>query len=242
VSSPPGLSISKANGWSFTHGETPLIAAISCRRLDVVKLLLKAPDLAIDAVDSRKETALMAAASVGWDEAALLLLRAGAGRWLRNTAGLTAADLAGARGRLALQALIEADPAVVHVHDAAAAGKHQLVLALLRQGCPPNFRDERPGKSAMSPLMAACKAGQIDVVRILLRLPDVLAEVNMCDQAGLTALHHAAAAGFTDVTFLLMSNGADRAVKDLQGLTPQNLAARHGFGTLVAFLGQQILA
>ena len=94
----------------------------------------------------------------------------------------------------------------------------------------------------MSPLMAACKAGQIDVVRILLRLPGVLAEVNMCDQAGLTALHHAAGAGFTDVTFLLMSNGADRAVKDLQGLTPQNLAARHGFGTLMAFLGQQILA
>jgi ankyrin repeat protein len=90
--------------------------------------------------------------------------------------------------------------------------------------------------------MAACQAGKIDVVRILLRLPDVLAEVNLSDALGLTALHHAAAAGYTDVTFLLLSNGADRHIRDLHGNTPQGLAAKHGVGTLMAYMSQQIIA
>ncbi len=68
-----------------------------------------------------------------------------------------------------IAAIIDADPYCVHIHDMCEKGKLLMINALLKQGCPPNYRDERVGLQYQTPLMAACSGGQADVVRMLLR-------------------------------------------------------------------------
>jgi hypothetical protein len=77
-----------------------------------------------------------------------------------------------------------------------------IVSALIKQGCPPTFCDEReyialtdaanarpasmkpnPLKS-MTPLMAACLGGQYETTRMLLSYPEVLQHVNERDCVG----------------------------------------------------------
>ena len=220
------------------------MVAAQCRRLDCLTLLLQAPDLLLDARDCHGETAVFYAARVGWDEGLLLLLKAGAGRGWRNSQGLSAAEVAASQGLLVTQALLESDPRTLHIHDVCAQGKHQHVLALFRQGCPYNFRDERKlsPTHSLTPLMAACRAGQIDVVRILLRISAIADRINEQDAQGLHALSHAAANGHTDITFILLGCGADRALVDRAGLTAQAHASRHGMATLLAFMSQLVVA
>jgi len=212
------------------------------RRIDVLTLLLKAPDLLVNQTDARHQTALFYGAAVGWEEGLLLLLQSGANRDVTNIDGLCAAQVAGACGHLQAQALLQADPKKIMIHDACAQGRHQLVLALFRQGCPYNFKDERQGKEGLTPLMAASAHGQLDVVRILIRVPEVVKNINAVDFNGMTALHLAAAGGWTDVTFLLLASGSDRNIKDKAGLTAQGHAAQHGMTTLLTYLSQLVVA
>lgn len=214
------------------------MAAVSARRLDVVNLLMKAPELDLERTDHRKFTALHVCAASGWEEGLLILLKAGASRGAKNIAGLTPAAVAAGQGRHSAVVILESDPSKLSIQDACSKGLHQHVMALFKQGCPYNYAEE----DGITPLMSACRGGQIDVVRILIRIHEIQKGVNLrCAYKGMTALMYAAAHGFTDVTFLLLGHGAEKGLKDAQGLTAQGHAQKHGAMTLLAYMSQQIV-
>ncbi|RYH12609.1 ankyrin repeat domain-containing protein, partial [archaeon] len=107
----------------FIEGETPLIAAAKVNALDIIKLLLKAPDILVDKADQLGWTPLFYAAYYGHEEAVLLLLKAKAARYHMNFNNQTAIDIANMLGYSKISAIIESDPYVVHMHDVCYDGK-----------------------------------------------------------------------------------------------------------------------
>lgn len=185
---PSAVDVGGAGG-DVVDGETPLMVAARYNRLDMIQLLIRAPDIRLDLIDSALGwTALFHAASVGHEDALLLLLKAGAARYVRDVQGDCAADIAFRRNFIGAASLLEADPMRVYIHDACEVGSVHVVHALLQQGCPPNFADERPGKREQTPLMAACTGGKYDVVKLLLGIAEVRAKVDSRDSLGRTAL------------------------------------------------------
>ena len=171
----------------------------------------------------------------------MVLLKKGANRYIRDKQGALAAECPASFRYPILQALLTADPKTSFVHDAAKEGRYRQVLALFKLGCPYNFRDDRPGGNARTPLMSACEGGQIDTVRILLRFPEITQRgINLQDKLGLTALMLACSGGHTGVSFLLLSSGADRDVKDFQNKTAHAHAQTHGYATALVYLSQLV--
>ncbi len=93
-----------------------------------------------------------------------------------------------------------------------------------------------PQVSGITPLMAAVGAGvtaidtrgkfrtELDSLATAAALLDAGAGVDVRDERGRTALHYAAAVGYTDVAKLLVEHGADLAAADNDGLTPLDAA------------------
>jgi uncharacterized protein len=115
------------------------------------------------------------------------------------------------------------------------------VVALLKQGCPVNYRDERAGKRAQTPLIAASAGGSVEVVRLLLRSEAVVAEVDARDSLGRTALMRAAAVGAMGVTALLLNAGCDRLLKDNEGFTARDHASKHSYTAMFQYISQSMV-
>ena len=223
-----------------------LMCACLCGNVEVVRLLLKAPDIDLDLVDwdeRKKWSALFYAASIGHEEIVVLLLKAGCNRNLVDAEGKRAGKVAAERGRTICAALIESDPYKVHIHDVCFEGKVTHVLAFLRQGCPCGYRDERGGGKKRTPLMAAAKGGAADVVRLLLRYEEGRQSVWASDEDGNTALHLACSVGSLECCGLLLGAGGNRArdAKNNRGETAQDVAGQFGVLFLVSFLAQGVL-
>eukprot|EP00595_Chromulina_sp_UTEXLB2642_P001337 CAMPEP_0196768564 /NCGR_PEP_ID=MMETSP1095-20130614/42928_1 /TAXON_ID=96789 ORGANISM="Chromulina nebulosa, Strain UTEXLB2642" /NCGR_SAMPLE_ID=MMETSP1095 /ASSEMBLY_ACC=CAM_ASM_000446 /LENGTH=235 /DNA_ID=CAMNT_0042138373 /DNA_START=1056 /DNA_END=1760 /DNA_ORIENTATION=- len=199
-----------SNNRDFILGETPLIVACYYNRLDIVKLLLKAPTIHINQYDSNGWTPLHYAVLNSNENIVLQLLKASCNRKPFDKYGLTPIDIALRNNNQPIAALIEADPYIVHIHDMCEVGKRFLVVALLKQGCPPTYRDERANKLHQTPLMAACQGNQLDIVKLLLRYQVVVEDINSQDDNGLTALMRAVKIGALDITAELLNAGCDR--------------------------------
>jgi ankyrin repeat protein len=115
------------------------------------------------------------------------------------------------------------------------------VIALLKQGCPLNYQDERSGKRMQTPLMAAATGGQADVVRMLLRNDEVLNNIDIQDTQGRTALMRAAAVGALNVTAVLLNAGCNRALKDNEGMTARDHASKHSYTVMFQFISQSMV-
>lgn len=223
------------------EGETPLIVASKYNRMEVLALLLKSPEIDINMTDSQGWTALHHAAVQGNESAVLLLIKSGISRTALDKQGKSAINVATAVGQLQIAAIIEADPYCVHIHDMCEKGKLLMISALLKQGCPPTYRDERLGMLAQTPLMAACSGGKADAVKMLLRSESVVEGKDDVDTNGMTALMRAAKAGALDCTAQLLNVGADRNLKDKEGLTARDHAARHSFSVMFQFISQNMV-
>eukprot|EP00930_Biecheleria_cincta_P020555 TRINITY_DN15435_c0_g1_i1.p1 TRINITY_DN15435_c0_g1~~TRINITY_DN15435_c0_g1_i1.p1 ORF type:complete len:216 (-),score=48.06 TRINITY_DN15435_c0_g1_i1:113-718(-) len=82
--------------------------------------------------------------------------------------------------------------------------------------------------SNTTPLHAACRAGNLDMVELLLAAK---AEPNMKEIVpcgGRTALHVAAKENFTAIATRLLAAGADPLIRDARGSTPLHIAAQEG--------------
>jgi ankyrin repeat protein len=115
--------------------------------------------------------------------------------------------------------------------DAATQGKADMAMQLLKAGADPNTVD----KNGISPLMAACRWGHIEVVRLLLgngATPD-----QPRSPKGRTPLMVACSyySGLS-VIKLLVEKGADINVKAQDGTTPLMLAARNAKYEVVEYL------
>lgn len=101
-------------------GETPLAVAARFNASPILKLLLQAPDIQIDARDEEGVTALGRAAQMGHEESVLVLLNHKTNRYQGKKKPV---DLALAAGHVTIAALIEADPEKVSCHDLVEAGR-----------------------------------------------------------------------------------------------------------------------
>jgi ankyrin repeat protein len=226
----------------FIPGETPLIVAARYARMDIMHLLFKAPDVHIDAVDDTNGwTALFYAAEQGHENVVKFLLGKRANRKIEDCLGRCARDIALLNQHDVIAAMIDADPVLVHIHDACQHGLLMLTIGLLKQGCPPTYRDERPGMQKQTPLMAAATGGQVDIIRMLLRYPAVYEGKDDRDAQGRTALMRAAAVGNLDATAALLNAGCDRNLQDQQGLTARDHAARHSFTSMFQYMSQSMV-
>jgi ankyrin repeat protein len=106
---------------------------------------------------------------------------------------------------------------------AAAAGHANIVLLLLKAGCP----SDDPDDDGMTPLMHAAKGKHVKIVELLLKA-DKLAQYrkhpkattnNTQTSTGKTALMFAAASKRVEMVTLLLINGADSLAEDDKGKT-----------------------
>lgn len=101
-------------------------------------------------------------------------------------------------------------------------GSAPIVVLLLKQGASLRAIDDQKHGAFLN----AALAGESDVCVVLARHG---AEVNAVDPAtGETALHHAAADDDVALAKALVSLGAKRSIKDLQGRTARDLAEESG--------------
>ena len=220
-------------------GECPIIVAAKFGRLEIIRLLFRAPEIEIDNVDTFGKTALMHAAERGHESVLLLLLKHRANRAAMCYSQKRAIDYAAAANHSDIVDILDADPYRIHIQDAAERGNARHVNALLKQGCPPNYRDERTGKRNRTALMCAASKGRLNVVKLLLSLSTANSiDVDLQDADGMTALMHAAKIGNLEVTGALLAAGCKRDIVDAKGRTAQSHASSHGFITGTQFKAQ----
>lgn len=111
-------------------------------------------------------------------------------------------------------------------------GNHRVTKMLLSCGASVNMVDF----ACMSPLMVAASKNDVLHVKMLCA---VHAEVDLQDEQGWTALHHAAANNAPEVMAVLISEGADKRVRDLNKRRPVHVAKFKNFGKCIAVLSNK---
>lgn len=99
----------------------------------------------------------------------------------------------------------------------------------------PSIQEDRkfpPGST--TPLHAACREGNVDEVRAILKTGHF--DINAADDAGSTPLHIAVRANQVDIVRFLVKKGVHMEIKDSLGETPLEVALRPGFGSIQEIL------
>jgi ankyrin repeat protein len=110
-------------------------------------------------------------------------------------------------GRTATYACFKAPPPVVRL--------------LVERGADPTIADS----GGSTPLIHASAHGYLEIVRVLLGLPSVKANINHCNDKGKTALWEACEEGHGGVArALVLESGADPTIADYNGTTPWAIA------------------
>lgn len=123
---------------------------------------------------------------------------------------------------LILFAFFQATAVAGPPHDAAAAGKVEMLRQLLTEGADANGKSDTNGAT---PLHAAAAWGHRDVTELLLAKG---ADVNARDGNGMTPLHFAANGDHKALSALLVEHGAAIDAKAMNGWTPLHVAAAWG--------------
>ena len=215
------------------------VKAIDSRDASTLARLLDHADAPVTTAGRNGVTALMVAARAGTVALVERLLERGADVQAERRGGATALHYAAQGARPAvIRRLVQAgaplDAAAANgwtaLTVAAATGEAAAVRALLRAGADPNLTDVY----GWSPLMRAVDNGYPDAAAELLDHPAV--RLDLTDDAGMTALHHAARRGMDTLAAALIEHCADPGVRDQNGFTPAMLARRTGHGELAPVL------
>ena len=232
---------------SIILASTPLVRASQMGRVEIVRRLLHAPGVQVDASCNSGLTPLLCAATYGQVEVLRILLHAAADVEARNEkTGQTAIMCAGAKGHVeALAVLIDAGATVDArgAHDggitalmwAAIYGHEEAARVLLHAKA-----DAALGKTddEMSPLLYAAKQGHAGMVEVLLVGawgPSALEKAN-CHKS--TPLLIASEEGHAGIVAKLLEHRADVTVADGDGDTSLKLARDNGHEDIVTLLLQ----
>lgn len=177
------------------------------------------------------KTALMVAAREAERDLVKRLLAAGARVDAVNSGGGTPLMYATVGGDPEIVRLLLAHGARVDVQGkfgwtamliACAKGNEEIVRMLLEHGADVNLADIY----GFTPLIKAAYENRLAVVRSLLEIEVV--KLNAADDRGLTALHHAVAGGYIEITRALLARGADTERTDKEGRTAYAIAVAQG--------------
>jgi ankyrin repeat protein len=188
-------------------------------------------------------TALMVACAEGDESLRRLLIKHGARVNAANDRGGTPLMYSATVGDLDAVEFLLARGALVNAHAtngwtaltlAAARGFDQVATVLLAHGADPNVRDIY----GWTPLMRAVEHERRAVVQVLLDSDRVNLDVQ--NENGHTALHHAALEGLTDIARMLVAHGADVKLRDHAGRTSMALAIASGHRTTAEIIGEGV--
>ncbi len=217
--------------------------AIGARDADAVGRLLDAnPGLDVNRAPEHGTTALMVVAKSGRMDLVERLLAAGASARQRTRSGGSALMFAVQSGEVAIASrLLRAGAAVNATADngwsaltvAAALGDEAMVRRLLETGGDPLIRDVY----GWTALMRAADNGHPAAGRALIQAGG--SDLPPADDAGMTALHHAARRGLVEIVRLLTAAGAPTEARDLAGRTPAALAAGAARQAVLAALSKE---
>ncbi|KAF5324036.1 hypothetical protein D9611_008306 [Ephemerocybe angulata] len=235
-----GLNVNARN-----NGRTALFSALNkAQKFEaIIKFLLTAPGIDVNAPDTSGMTPLTFAARDG-HEAVVKLLLAAPGIDV-NTPSIgrqTPLSLAAERGYEAVVKFLLAAPGInVNAPNTdgwtplrfAAQNGHEAVVKLLLAA--PGIDVNAPSTSARTPLRFAAENGHEAVVKLLLAAPGI--DVNAPDTDGWTPLLVAAVNGHEAVVKLLLAApGIDVNAPDTKGRTPLTSAVRQGHKAAVKLL------
>jgi len=221
---------------------TDLSNAIAKRELPaIVKAIDRGADVNLSAPDGR--TALMIAAGEGDLGLVERLIQAGANVNARNDRGGTALMYAALEDSPKVLELLLARGAKPDLQAkngwtalmlAAARGHTECATRLLAHRANPNLADVY----GWTPLMRAVHEQRAGVADALLANRAI--DLNAVDEAGNTALHHAAVEGALDLAQKLLAAGADPKRKDREGRIPAEVARLAGHADVAALIERAI--
>lgn len=200
---------------------------------------LEAANIAADTVHSNGKTALMQAAKAGDREAVEHLIQIGADINRTNNNGGTPLMYAVLGGNLDIVRLfirmgVNLDTVANNgwsaLMIAAAKGRTASVKELLAHSANPNL----PDIYGWTPLMRAVYENHPATAHLLVE--DARTRVNHSGENGVTALHIATVRGFVDLVQMLVQNGADRSLRDVDGRTPYQIALQSNDPDLIELL------
>ncbi|KAG9965140.1 hypothetical protein KCU61_g2031, partial [Aureobasidium melanogenum] len=215
-----------------TQKTTALYRAASWGHAETVEMLLKHPDIEVNALTKSRDTALFAAVRYGHHEILELLLRYGADPEIQDRDGGTVLLRAIDSGSLAcVRALVDRHP----IHSAVRfLGVEELRTYLDDLGPDEEASvDLLDNDMQQTPLHIATRAGKLEAVNWLL---DHGAQLHIRDMFGWTPLHLAAGKGWDEIATILLDRGADVNALDLCERTPLILATAQYSNPKVAFV------
>ena len=235
----PGLDVNLAT----EDGGTPLFYAAQGGYAEVIKLLLAAPGINVNLATDEDVTPLYIAVQEGHVEVVRLLLAAPDINVNSATLDVGAAPLiiAATKGREEIVRLLLDAPDIdinTRMYDggetplfiAAEYNFPGIVEQLVKRGANVNLALPM----GTTPLSGAAGSGNLEVVRVLLQVPEIA--VNLAREDGLTPLVIASQEGYKDIVRLLLRKGADPNREHNSGLNPLQVASLHGYAGIVEML------
>ena len=114
----------------------------------------------------------------------------------------------------------------------ASVGDLAATKVLLSEGADVNYQSATKAIPQITALHIAVRAGQLDVVKLLI----VHGDVNRQDQWGFSPLHYATIARNKSIVSLLLNNGASAVLASKQGSTPLDIAKELKFDDIADLL------
>lgn len=197
-----------------------MFAAVKAKDIEGVKTLLDHDPNLLRMWSEGGDTPILLSAYYGAQEVTRLLLERGVELNLFEAAAVGEVEC--------VQHLLDADPTLINayshdgwtpLHLASFFGHREVAQFLLQRGADMAARSRNA--TGNRPLHAALAGRRFDIARLLVRHGS---NVNIQDNYGWTALHHAAYSGNLAMVELLLANGAKRDVKDNKGQAPLQIA------------------